>query len=74
MRRILLVLAIAAMMVLMATVTAGAAFAGPVCPFCPNLAANDQAQGGWTTGAFAAEDTPAHDLGIRTSFMNNATP
>lgn len=71
MRRMLLLMTVAAMVVVMAAVTASPAFAQ--C-FAGSVEANDNAKGCWRTGALAAEDTPAAERGIVKSFMNNTQP
>ena len=73
MRRILLLLAVAAMLAATMVATSGAAFA--VCPVCP-VSANDQAQGSFNTALGTANDASNRnaDLGLRTAYMNNTNP
>ncbi len=71
-RRIISLFTVAALMALMVALMA----ASPALAQCfpGSVAANDNAQGCWRTGALAAEDTPAAEKGIVTSFMHNTQP
>ena len=76
MRRILLLLAVAAMLAATMVASSGAAFAARhVCPVCP-VAANDQAQGSFSTGSTQGDEGSGFtaDQGLRNAFMNNTNP
>ncbi len=78
MRRIAIVLTVAAMMAVVTVVLAAPAFAVAAhpCPFCPDLEANNAAQGDFLTGSTHAvpnSDSQA-DNGLPKALMQNATP
>ncbi len=77
MRRILMLLSAAMLVTVMMAFMAGPAFAakqGP-CPVCP-VAANDQAQGSFSTGTSHAVPNSNRNAeeGLQTAFFNNINP
>ena len=74
MKRILLLLAVAAMLAATMVATSGAAFA--VCSPGGPVAANDQAQGCFSTGSTQAVPNSGFNAseGLQTAYMHNTNP